>query len=228
MAVGAVSVPTLIPGSALGLNGTVPPSGRIILGGIGIGGRGSGVLNWMLPERDVHFVAVCDAKKSAREAVKRTVDNKYDNRDCATYRDIREFLAKRTDIDALLIATSDRWHGLMAMWAAQSGKDMYIEKPGAMSINESYAMADNIRRYGVVYQSGAQRKNLWEIRLCCSFMPPFPSQSSVSTRRGGSLRPALLRKSISIAARPPPAGTSPTLASSTSATSALQWASFTN
>ena len=63
------------------------------------------------------------------------------------------------DIDALLIATSDRWHGPMAMWAAQSGKDMYIEKPGAMSINESYAMADNVRRYGVVYQSGAQRKN---------------------------------------------------------------------
>jgi predicted dehydrogenase len=47
----------------------------------------------------------------------------------------------------------------MAMWAAQSGKDMYIEKPGAMSINEAYAMADNVRRYGVVYQSGAQRKN---------------------------------------------------------------------
>jgi predicted dehydrogenase len=74
------------------------------------------------------------------------------------YRDPAEILA-RPDIDALLIATSDRWHGPMAMWAAQSGKDMYIEKPGAMSINESYAVADNVRRYGVVYQSGCQRKN---------------------------------------------------------------------
>jgi predicted dehydrogenase len=45
------------------------------------------------------------------------------------------------------------------MWAAQSGKDMFIEKPAAMSIMESYALADNVRRYGVVYQSGCQRKN---------------------------------------------------------------------
>ena len=102
VAAGAVAVPIIVPRSALGLNGAVPPSEKIILGGIGIGGRGSGVLGWMLPEQDVKFVAVCDAKKSQREAVKRMVDNKYGNNDCATYRDIREFLAVRTDIDALL------------------------------------------------------------------------------------------------------------------------------
>jgi len=103
-------------------------------------------------------VAVADIRESAREMVKSTVDNYYKNHDCVMYRDAAEIL-ERKDIDALLIATSDRWHGLMAMWAAQSGKDMYIEKPGAMSIMESYAMADNVRRYGVVYQSGCQRKN---------------------------------------------------------------------
>jgi predicted dehydrogenase len=106
----------------------------------------------------VRFVGIADVRESARETVKSTVDGYYKNNDCKMYRDPAEILA-RTDIDALLIATSDRWHGPMAMWAAQSGKDMYIEKPGAMSINESYAMADNVRRYGVVYQSGAQRKN---------------------------------------------------------------------
>src|SRR5512135_2886977 len=111
-ATGAVVAPCLIPGSALGLDGTVPPSERIVLGGMGVGGRGTGVLNWMLPEKDVQFVAICDAKKAQREAIKRLVDNKYGNSDCKMYRDIREFLALRTDIDALLIATGDRWHAL--------------------------------------------------------------------------------------------------------------------
>jgi predicted dehydrogenase len=130
----------------------------IRFGGIGIRGRGMGDLRMLLGDERVRFVANADVRESAREAVKSTVDNYYKNNDCVMYKDAAEILARK-DIDALLIATSDRWHGPMAMWAAQSGKDMYIEKPGAMSIAESFAMADNIKRYGVVYQSGCQRKN---------------------------------------------------------------------
>jgi hypothetical protein len=153
----AAAVPCIIPGSALGLNGSVPPSGRIILGGIGVGGRGSGVLNWMLPEKDVQFVAICDAKKAQREAVKRTVDTKYGNSDCMMYRDIREFLALRTDIDAVLIATGDRWHALASTWAMRSGKDVYSEKPSSMTIAEGQMVVETARRYGRVYQTGTQR-----------------------------------------------------------------------
>jgi predicted dehydrogenase len=131
---------------------------EIRFGGIGIRSRGMSVLRQLLGDNRVRFVAIADVRESARETVKSTVDNYYKNNDCKMHRDPAELLA-RDDIDAVLIATSDRWHGPMAMWAAQAGKDMYCEKPGAMSINESYAMADNIRRYGVVYQSGAQRKN---------------------------------------------------------------------
>ncbi len=154
---GAVLAPAVIPGTALGLNGSVCPSERIVLGGLGIGGRGTGVLNWMLPEKDIQFVAVCDAKKSSREAVKRLVDRKYDNRDCATYRDMREFLATRTDIDALLIATGDRWHALAATLAMRSGKDVYSEKPSSMTIAQGQMVVETARRYGRVYQTGTQR-----------------------------------------------------------------------
>jgi predicted dehydrogenase len=131
---------------------------EIRFGGIGIRSRGMSDLRQLLGDQRVRFLAIADVREDARETVKSTVDNYYKNNDCKMYRDPAELLA-RGDIDALLIATSDRWHGPMAMWAAQSGKDMYIEKPGAMSINESYAVADNVRRYGVVYQSGAQRRN---------------------------------------------------------------------
>src|SRR5512133_1274184 len=166
LAAGALTAPTLIPGTALGLNGAVCPSERIVLGGLGIGGRGTGVLNWMLPEKDVQFVAVCDAKKTSREAVKRLVDTKYGNTDCATYRDIREFLAKRTDIDALLIATGDRWHATASVLAMRSGKDVYSEKPSCMTIAEGQAVVATAKRYGRVYQTGTQRLSEQNFVFC--------------------------------------------------------------
>ena len=157
LAAGAAAAPALIPASALGLEGAVPPSERIVLGGIVIGGRGTHDLNWMLPERDVQFVAVCDAKRSQREAIKRLVDNKYGNKDCATYRDLREFLAERTDLDAVLITTGDRWHAVASVLAMRSGKDVYSEKPSSMTVAEGQAVVETARRYGRVYQTGTQR-----------------------------------------------------------------------
>lgn len=154
---GLAVAPSVIPGSVLGLNGAVAPSERIVLGGIGIGGRGTGVLNWMLPEKDVQFVAVCDAKRSQREAIKRMVDGKYGNKDCATFSNIRQFLAERADIDALLIATGDRWHALASTLAMRAGKDVYSEKPSSMTIAEGQAVVHAARRYGRVYQTGTQR-----------------------------------------------------------------------
>jgi hypothetical protein len=151
------AVPVIIPASALGRDGAVPPSERIVLGGIGVGGRGSYVLSWMLPEPDVQFVAICDAKRSQRDNVKRMVDAKYGNRDCAQYRDIREFLATRTDLDAVLIATGDRWHALASVLAMRAGKDVYSEKPSCMTMAEGRAVVETAQRYGRVYQTGVQR-----------------------------------------------------------------------
>jgi len=152
-----LAAPAIIPASALGKGGAVPPSERIILGGIGLGGRGTGVLNWMLPEPDVQFVAICDARKVRREAIKQMVDTRYGNTDCAMYPDIREFLAQRTDIDALLIATGDRWHATASVMAMRAGKDVYSEKPSSMTIAEGQAVVETARRFGRVYQTGTQR-----------------------------------------------------------------------
>ena len=151
------AAPSLIPASALGRDGKVPPSSRIIVGGIGIGGRGTHDLRCMLPERDVQFVGICDARKDRRKAVKKMVDTRYGNKDCAMYRDIREFLAVRTDIDAVLIATGDRWHALAAILAMRAGKDVYSEKPSSMTIAEGQAVVETARRYRRIYQTGIQR-----------------------------------------------------------------------
>ncbi|MBN2138843.1 MAG: Gfo/Idh/MocA family oxidoreductase [Sedimentisphaerales bacterium] len=157
IAAGAVSLPYYVPASAFGGGGTVAPSERIVMGGIGIGGRGSYDLGYMLTEPDVQWAAVCDVHGGRREAARNTVNNKYGNTDCAAYSDLRLLLAERTDIDAVLIATGDRWHALASILSMRAGKDVYCEKPACLTMAEGRAVAEAARRYGRVYQTGAQR-----------------------------------------------------------------------
>lgn len=155
----ALAAPLILPGRALGRDGAVAPSERIVLGGIGLGPRGQYDLSVMLPETDVQFVAVSDVQRSRREQVKQMVDARYGNRDCATYIDFQELLARR-DMDAVLIATGDHWHALASLLAAKAGKDVYSEKPCGMTIGEVQALADGISRFGRVFQAGTQRRSV--------------------------------------------------------------------
>src|SRR5436305_2695228 len=123
-----IAAPTIIPSSALGRDGAVAPSERIIVGGIGIGNRGSYDLGCFLEQKDVQFAAVCDVKEARRIAVKKKADDLYGNQSCLMFRDFRELL-DRPDIDAVLIATGPNWHATMAMNAAKAGKAMYCQKP---------------------------------------------------------------------------------------------------
>jgi hypothetical protein len=162
----AVMAPQIIPSSALGRDGAVAPSERIVLGGIGIGNRGTYDLGCFLEQKDVQFVAVCDVKQVRRDAVKRMADQKYGNADCDMYRDFRELL-DRKDIDAVLIATGPNWHATAAMAAARAGKDMYCEKPCTKNIAQSLILRDTMRRTGRVFQAGTQRRSLPHFAFAC-------------------------------------------------------------
>lgn len=153
-----LAMPQFIPARVLGREG-VAPSEQIVLGGIGIGNRGTYDLGCFLEEPDVRFVAVCDVKAQRRQAIKRKADDKYGNQDCAMYRDLRELLA-RSDIDAVLIATGPNWHATAATLAAKAGKDVYCEKPCTKNIAQSLALAEVFRRTGRVFQAGTQRRSL--------------------------------------------------------------------
>lgn len=162
----AVLAPTIIPSSALGLDDFVSPSERVILGGIGIGNRGTYDLGCFLEQKDVQFVGVCDIKEVRRMSVKKTVDGLYGTTKCEMYRDFRELL-DRKDIDAVLIATGPNWHCTAAMNAARAGKDMYCEKPCTKNIAQSYILQDTIRRTGRIFQAGTQRRNLPHFAFAC-------------------------------------------------------------
>ena len=153
----ALAVPCIIPAAVLGRGGAVAPSERIVMGAIGLGGRGSGDLGCLLGESDVQVVAVCDVRQGSREGARNMVNGRYGNQDCAGYRDLRELLAERTDVDAVLIATGDRWHAPASILAMQAGKDVYCEKPSCFTMAQGRMVVETARRYGRIYQTGAQR-----------------------------------------------------------------------
>ena len=95
--------------------------------------------------------------RSGASTSRNLVDKKYGNTDCKMYADMREFLATRSDIDALLIATGDRWHATATIMAMRAGKDVYSEKPSCMTIAEGRAVVQTGRHYGRIYQTGTQR-----------------------------------------------------------------------
>ena len=159
--------PMIIPCSALGRNGTVPPSERIVVAGIGIGNRGTYDLGCFLEQPDVQFAAVCDVKEVRRVAVKKIADDRQGNTDCRMYRDFRELL-DRTDIDAVLIATGPNWHATASIYAARAGKDIYCEKPCTKNIVQSLLLAETMRRTGRIFQAGTQRRNLPHFAFACA------------------------------------------------------------
>jgi len=155
----AASFPTIIPGRALGKGGVAAPSERIGLGVIGYGPRCTYDLGPMLAQPDVQAVAVCDVQAKRRDAAKARVDQHYGNQDCAAFRDFREVL-DRKDVDAVLIATGDRWHAHASILAARAGKDVYSEKPCGLTIDLCRKLADAIKETGRVFQAGTQRRSV--------------------------------------------------------------------
>lgn len=105
---------------------------------------------------DLRCVALADCKESRRRIGKAKVDARYQNTECVDYADFRALL-DRKDIQAVLIATGDRWHALASILAMRAGKDVYTEKPSCMTIAEGQAVVATAKRYGRVYQTGTQR-----------------------------------------------------------------------
>jgi predicted dehydrogenase len=140
------------------------PSNRITMGVIGLGGQGTHNLKSFLTFDDVQVLAVCEVDTNRRRAAKNLVDSAYGNKNCAAYNDFRDVLA-RDDIDTVLIATPDHWHALLAIEAAQAGKDIYCEKPISLTVAEGRAVAETMKRYNTVYQSGTQRRSIASFRF---------------------------------------------------------------
>ena len=171
----AVAAPTIIPASVLGKNA---PSNRVVMGYVGMGNRGIGVMEAFLNHDDVEGVAVCDVedqffmmrrgKRSrdyGRTPGKASIEKKYASRKDSgdwkgveAYEDFREMTA-RDDIDAIMVATPDHWHGIITMSALLNGKDVYCEKPVTHKYAEGHAIHREVAKQEAVFQVGSQQRS---------------------------------------------------------------------
>ncbi len=181
-----VSAPNILSASVLGRGGALAPSERISMGFIGNGHQGSGhllggawtyVAGGYAGRKEVQVLAVCDVWRDRRETACQKVNDHYREvygakfHAVQAYNDFRDVL-DRSDIDAVLIASPPHWHATMAVMAAQAGKDMYCEKPSAVTIAEARDIRAAVLRYGRVFQAGTQQRSEYggKFRKACEFV----------------------------------------------------------
>ena len=170
----AIAAPMIVPASVLGRNEATAPSERINMGFIGLGGQGSGhllggawtyVAGGYVARPDVQVQAVCDLRKDRRESAQQRCNDYYATQlgqagynGVRAYQDFLEVLA-RPDIDVVLIAVPYHWAAPMATLAVQAGKDVYCEKPIAITVNQGRNLVETCQRFGRIYQAGMQQRS---------------------------------------------------------------------
>lgn len=127
---------------------SVPPSEKIVLGFIGVGGMGTGLLNIFKEFSDVEVATLCDVYEPHLLRARSAVGDKAE-----VVGDFRRVL-DRKDVDAVVIATPDHWHAIPTILACQAGKDVYCEKPLSYRIAEGRAMVNAATKHGRVTQMG--------------------------------------------------------------------------
>lgn len=167
--VGVAGFPTIVPASALGRSGSIAPSNRIVMAGIGFGMMGFPNMEAFLSKDQVHWVAVCDVDEKRLFEARDIVNEKYGNNDCAVYRDFRELFLRR-DLDTVSIAVPDHWHAILSIAAARAGFDIYGEKPITHSLREGRALSDAIKRYGRVWQTGSWQRSVENFHRACELV----------------------------------------------------------
>src|SRR5690606_8663577 len=159
---------TIVPRRVLGGNGFLAPSDKIQMGFIGVGKQSLNLLHGLNGCPEVVIQAACDVddKKldyfgKAATTAQSTVGKS--NSSIGKYRHFRELL-ELTSVDAVVIATPDHWHAQIAVDAAKAKKDIYCEKPLALTIAEGRAMVNAARKYEVVFQTGSMQRSSFNFR----------------------------------------------------------------
>jgi predicted dehydrogenase len=156
---------TIVPRHVLGA-GFQAPSDTVNVAVVGYA-HGMGTANLSNAARSgANIVALCDCDTSAvAKAVmaRNGISEKYPK--AAQYQDFRKMLETQKDIDAVIVATPDHSHAVVAMAAMQLGKHVYVQKPLTRTVSEARALTEAARKYKVVTQMGNQGHSEEGLRL---------------------------------------------------------------
>lgn len=157
-----IALPAIVPCSVLGAEGQTPPSERVTIGFIGVGGRGRDLINDFRGCPQAQILAVADAYRDRREGLAKLLK-------AEAYGDFRELLA-RPEIDAVVVATPDHWHVPIANAAARAKKDAYVEKPLGLTIEQNLACRKVFQENQRVFQYGTQQRSMKHCHFGCELV----------------------------------------------------------
>ncbi len=140
------------------LAGSAPASERLRLAVIGVRGRGADLAREFAKRPDTEVVALCDVDDASFTKIAPDVE-KIAGKAPRIEKDFRKLLDDK-GIDAVVNATPDHWHALVAVMACQAGKDVYTEKPASHNVVEGRRMVEAARKYKRVVQMGVQRRSM--------------------------------------------------------------------
>jgi len=126
---------------------------RVRLGFIGVGNRGDQVLDAFLKQPDAEVVAICDVYQPYLDFAAAKLGNQPKQ-----FTDYRKLLELK-DVDAVVISTPDHWHALQTIHACAAGKDIYLEKPMSLGVNEGRAIVEAIKKTKRICQVGLHRRS---------------------------------------------------------------------
>jgi predicted dehydrogenase len=157
LASAVAAAPFILPS---GLRAQNAPSKKITVGIVGSGNIADSHYGALLgsPE-SVKILGVCDVDKERRDEGAARVNQSYGTSDCKAYADFRE-MHQRPDIDTIFVCTPDHWHALVAIDAMRNGKDVYVEKPLTLTIQEGRALVAAARKYNRIAQHGTQHRSM--------------------------------------------------------------------
>lgn len=160
-AAAAMAAVTFVPRHVLGGPGHTPPSEKLNIAGVGIGGMGQNNIRACESE---NIVALCDVDWTySAEVFKRYPKAR-------TWKDYRKMLDEQKDVDAVIVATPDHTHAVVAMAAMQRGKHVYVQKPLTRSVYEARMLTEAARKYKVATQMGNQGHSSEEVRMLCEWI----------------------------------------------------------
>src|SRR5579862_8716868 len=129
------------------------PNEQVGVAFIGVGGQGSANLSEFRRQPLCRIVAVCDVYGPYRDRALKSL-----NTGVVAVDDYRRLL-DRKDVDAVVVSTPDHWHALPTVDACRAGKDVYVEKPLALTIVEGRIMLQEARRHNRIVQMGTQQRS---------------------------------------------------------------------
>jgi predicted dehydrogenase len=139
----------------------ISPSDEIRVGVVGFRGRGGDHISGFSNRPGVKLTALCDVDKLVLDREAKKLQDKGAKID--SYKDVRKMIESK-NVDVVSIATPNHWHALMAIWAIQAGKDVYVEKPISHNVWEGRKVVEAARKYHRIVQAGTQSRSSQAIK----------------------------------------------------------------